>query len=505
VEQHVVDPVAVWAGEFVAQVGLRPGERVLELGGGGDGAVARLAADRVGPDGEVASRELSTAMATGSLPFSDGEFDAVLCLVPFADQLGTADVLAEIGRVTALTGRIALGALPPAGDDSTELPELAAQAGLRWVQARTETKVAGSETVTVCLVTAFPPRPAAASQLAPDAGVEEPTAPIPVVRDTAQGTVPMIRRLVTGQVGGRRGRLVAASVVVLLAAVAIGVGWGLAGDRAPDITADPGSGPGLAGDSGSELAPGQSGVPDDPVAGGAGNGGGPFGGAGSGAGSSGGGGPGNQPPAIADAGLSSDGLTLTVAPTVADPDGDEVSLAVEADGRSVGMSGDPARGTISYPYQTYGAEHEASVTIVATDAAGGSTRETFTHRLQAVTTVSVEDVRFTLTGNLGRCLGGDVRARRLVGTLTLTGPAQDTLSVNHELRLDRTEVVLLDRREGTGPGAPTQSVSLQAEFAGQADQHVEVHSGERRVFDSLFTATDGCTGLLSYHVTVQRR
>lgn len=206
---------------------------------------------------------------------------------------------------------------------------------------------------------------------------------------------------------------------------------------------------------------------------------------------------------IEDPGVSSDGLTLTVAPTVVDPDGDQVRVEVAADGQPVDMSGDPPHGTVEYPYETYGAEPEVSVTIVVTDTGGASAHETISHQLRAVTTVTLQNVRFTVS-QPNNCFG-DVRARRLVGSLTLSGPVQESISFNEELRLDRTQVTLLDSREGSASGAPPEQVILTADFAGQVDAHSQTHRDRNRVFKSLFTATDGCRGLLSYSIEFQRR
>jgi hypothetical protein len=306
--------------------------------------------------------------------------------------------------------------------------------------------------------------------------------------------------------------VIVAALAVTVLAVGVGVVWGIAGatdqrvGTAGEPLGDPQSPPG--GTTGGALdglsSPGAVTGGGDPSGGsglGAGSGSGT--GPGGGPGSSGGGGPGNRPPVIEDPGLSSDGLILTVAPTVSDPDGDQVRVEVTADGQPVGMSGDPPRGTVAYPYQTYGAEPEASVTIVVTDAGGASAQETVSHQLRAVTTVTLQDVRFTLS-QPNNCFG-DVRARRLVGTLILSGPVRETVSFNEELRLDRTAVTLLDSREGTGSGAPAESVILSADLAGQRDTHDETHRDRRTVFKAMFTATDGCRGLLSYSIAFQRR
>jgi ubiquinone/menaquinone biosynthesis C-methylase UbiE len=105
----------------------RPGERLLDVGCG-TGIVARRAVSRLRPAGRVWGLDASPAMLAvaraaatreqaaiewregraESLPFGDGEFDLVLCqyaLMFFADRPAA---LAEMHRVLAEGGRVAL-------------------------------------------------------------------------------------------------------------------------------------------------------------------------------------------------------------------------------------------------------------------------------------------------------------------------------------------------------------------------------------------------------------
>jgi ubiquinone/menaquinone biosynthesis C-methylase UbiE len=118
------------AQSLVAEAGLRPGERVLDVACG-TGVVARLAADEVGLDGFVAGIDLNPAMiavaraysqgwdiawqvaAAEALPLPDRTFDVILCqmgLQFFADPLGA---LEEMRRVLRLKGRLILNVPGP--------------------------------------------------------------------------------------------------------------------------------------------------------------------------------------------------------------------------------------------------------------------------------------------------------------------------------------------------------------------------------------------------------
>jgi len=140
---------------LVGSLCLRPGERVLHLGPRGT-AAARLASYLVGPTGQVLDADAGPA-ATGRLPFPDDAFDAVLASQA-ADGNVPTTVLAELGRVTRPTGRVAFALVPPAGDGPERVAALVERSGLRGTSVRLDPGT-DPDAPPACLVTAFPPRP----------------------------------------------------------------------------------------------------------------------------------------------------------------------------------------------------------------------------------------------------------------------------------------------------------------------------------------------------------
>ena len=115
-----------WAAEVVEQAAPRPGESLLDVGCG-TGPAARLAAERVGPTGNIIGLDLDPGMLEVArrcaeregrradwrqadvieMPFDDCSFDVVLCcqgLQFFPDKLAA---LREMRRVLKRDGRLA--------------------------------------------------------------------------------------------------------------------------------------------------------------------------------------------------------------------------------------------------------------------------------------------------------------------------------------------------------------------------------------------------------------
>jgi SAM-dependent methyltransferase len=106
---------------------LQPGERVLDVACG-TGIIARRAAAAVGPTGKVTAIDIApdmidVARATSapegavidwhvgdaaSLPFADGTYDAVLCQMGLMFMADRAAAVAEMHRVLAPGGRVAV-------------------------------------------------------------------------------------------------------------------------------------------------------------------------------------------------------------------------------------------------------------------------------------------------------------------------------------------------------------------------------------------------------------
>lgn len=131
-ERYFVPTIGMaWATVLLDTVELAPGDRVLDVACG-TGLVARLAAERVGPDGAVAGLDINPAMlavarvvsssgaaiewheaSAESLPLADAGFDVVLSSLGLQFVPDKASALREMHRVLALDGRLAIATVGP--------------------------------------------------------------------------------------------------------------------------------------------------------------------------------------------------------------------------------------------------------------------------------------------------------------------------------------------------------------------------------------------------------
>jgi ubiquinone/menaquinone biosynthesis C-methylase UbiE len=122
-----------FAEDLIAEASLDGGERVLDVACG-TGVVARLAAERVGPDGTLAALDVNPAMlatarsipssgaaiqwyeATAeAIPLPDGAFDVVLCQLGLQFVADKKAALREMRRVLVPGGLVLVSAPPPNG------------------------------------------------------------------------------------------------------------------------------------------------------------------------------------------------------------------------------------------------------------------------------------------------------------------------------------------------------------------------------------------------------
>jgi SAM-dependent methyltransferase len=112
---------AQWSSPLLDAAGVEPGHRVLDVACG-TGILARTAADRVGPTGEVVGVDLSDGMLTvarrlrpdiewmrrdaADLPMPDTSFDMARCQSALMFMPDTTGVLREMARVTRDHGAV---------------------------------------------------------------------------------------------------------------------------------------------------------------------------------------------------------------------------------------------------------------------------------------------------------------------------------------------------------------------------------------------------------------
>lgn len=209
----------------------------------------------------------------------------------------------------------------------------------------------------------------------------------------------------------------------------------------------------------------------------------------------------NRSPVIEDPGISSDGMELTIAPIVSDPENEPVEVFFELDGSRMIV---PQGATSATTTVDRGRDHVVgvSVTIGVTDPAGNEAVETFDHELQAITAVTVRDLGFSVAAN--SCFADEV-AQRIVADIQLRGPVERFLDVSQELRADRSEVVFLEELTGAVTGEPpSQRVFVLPGLDGTIDIHDATYSSSEEVLITLFE-TSPCRGFLSYELEMNTR
>ncbi len=127
-QRYLVPAVTLpWAIDLVDRVGIRPGDRVLDVACG-TGVVARVAAERAGDSGRVAGLDVNGGMlgvarslpppagapvewvegSAHALPFPEDAFDVGLCQLGLQFVPDPAAALRELRRVLAQGGRAAV-------------------------------------------------------------------------------------------------------------------------------------------------------------------------------------------------------------------------------------------------------------------------------------------------------------------------------------------------------------------------------------------------------------
>jgi hypothetical protein len=209
--------------------------------------------------------------------------------------------------------------------------------------------------------------------------------------------------------------------------------------------------------------------------------------------------PPNQPPVIEDAGLSSIGKTLTISPVVSDPEDDDLTISVIVDGDEVSTI--PVGGSHVETLGTF-FMHDATIDLIVVDSSGNTTSETFTHHMEAITTVTVRDLTFTVGS--AACFAEDA-AQRISATVILGGAVVEGVNVSEELRQDRSMVTLFDQASSEIVGEPpSQVIKVFAALDGRFDTHQQTHTESDEVLVTMFS-TNSCEGFLTYEIEMITR
>ena len=149
-EQMVPTVFGPWAEDLVDRLDVRSGERVLDVACG-TGAVTRVLAGRVGPEGKVVGIDLNPAMLAVAdslglvraefrqgdatqLPLGDSEFDVAVCQqgLQFVPEPDVA--LREMARVLRPGGRLGLACWNSPADNPAAAAILASAEAVGWLE-----------------------------------------------------------------------------------------------------------------------------------------------------------------------------------------------------------------------------------------------------------------------------------------------------------------------------------------------------------------------------------
>lgn len=209
--------------------------------------------------------------------------------------------------------------------------------------------------------------------------------------------------------------------------------------------------------------------------------------------------PTNQPPVIEDPGLSSSGKTLTISPVVSDPEDDDLTITVIIDGDEAATI--PVGGSRVETLGTFFV-HDARIDLIVVDSSGNTTSETFTHHMEAITTVTVRDLGYTVGS--AACFAEDA-AQRISATVILGGAVVEGVNVSEELRQDRSTVTLLDQASSEIVGEPpSQEIKVFAALDGRFDSYEQTHTESDEVLVTMFS-TNSCEGFLTYEIEMTTR
>jgi hypothetical protein len=221
--------------------------------------------------------------------------------------------------------------------------------------------------------------------------------------------------------------------------------------------------------------------------------------------SSDGGQPANRPPIIESPGLASDGLVLTIAPQVTDPEGDEVTLLFDVDGIEVDPAQTPEDGPtnaeLMLNFADVGYRSNVPITITATDSRGATTRQTYSREVTALARVSFPTLELGFN-DPEACLGAG--SRELSFQLDLTGAIESSVSggitVTDAYPSWRLIASMVEFYEGEEP--PPLRVGLSMTLSGIGSlvfAAPKTYTSDADVSIDAFTGTS-CEGALTYSI-----